>query len=102
MPTNFRNYACSLPRIYYLIVLDLQFGLTFLPKFARYLLAQLGNERPLRKLQCFSKVDMREARTKEGCTGHIRAKRSAYSPLPLQVGHGGQGRETFVRQFRLR
>jgi hypothetical protein len=30
MPTNFRDYACSLSRIYYLIMIDLQFGLTFL------------------------------------------------------------------------
>jgi hypothetical protein len=27
MPTNFRDYACWLPRIYYLIMIDLQFGL---------------------------------------------------------------------------
>jgi hypothetical protein len=54
MPTNLLDYARSLSRIHYLIIIDL-----------RYLLARLGNESPIKMLRWFSNVDMREARTKK-------------------------------------
>ena len=105
MPTNFRDYACSLFVAKNLLPYHDRSAIrTHIASESR---VTYSRDREMKDplelmLQCFSTVDMQEARTKEGCTGHIRAKRSAYSPLPLQVGHGGQGRETFVRQFRLR
>lgn len=98
MPTNFPGLCVRCrEQNYDLIVIDLQFGLTFSSKVALFLLARLGNESPIRMAQYFSNVDMREARTKKAkVVIYIRAKRSAYSPLPLKVGHGVQGRETFV------
>ena len=63
MPTTSAVNACLLQRFYYAIMMDLQLGLAFLRSGAGN--ERLGNERPIRVLQCFSIVDMREARTRK-------------------------------------